>query len=1223
MPLYIYARRFTVFVLIWLCVTGVCTSPTASAAAPPATAALAAPSLSAKTSLVGAISLKWTAVSGATGYVVEKSVTGTAGTFVVLKSLGAGTTTYRDTELYYNQKAYYRVKATGSGDTPYSNVASATTYPENHVFRIMPLGDSNTEGGSSDIPINDKAAYRDKLEQELQASNIEFDYIGSESSGSNYVQDVNHAGFGGARNRDLVEILQNGYYYRWYDNERFGLDQQVNYLDYFKPDIILLHTGTNEISNDGVDNSQSTTDEMEEILDEIEKYEQRSGKEVLVIVAKIIKTVCTATDCYRGPVYTKNDIIDKYNAQVEALVKNRISQGDALELVDMADANIIYEFASNGGDMADRLHPTHEGYGKMAPVWFKVLNRYLNRQLTPIDTQAPETTIASQPDKLSNEVPAKFSFSSNEAGVTYQVSMDGGAFATAANPYSINGLNDGEHTLQVRAIDQAGNMDATPASYTWVQDTKAPGAPVVQAPAGGAILNENKPAISGTAEAATTVSVFAGNTRIGTATAGSDGTWRLTPASALAEGEQRITAKAADEVGNVSAASAVRTFTVDTKAPETTIAAGPDAISNTAEPEFTFSSNEDNVSYEVSLDGGAYAAIAGNKYTANSLSDGEHTLEVRATDAGGNTDASPAAFTWTLDTKAPEAPVVASVSEDRGPASDDQITADNTIKLSGQAEAGTMVAVLLQGEPLGEVQANASGNWAYSHEQTALAAGTYTFTATATDAAGNESAASKAFTVTVELTAPEAEIATTAGATANGSFPITITFSEDVYTLVENDLSLQNASLENFSATDKATYTANVVPSADGEVRISLAKGKVTDLAGNPNEASNLLQLTYDATAPAGYMVAFDTERVDVNNQHEVDLGVREAEVGATYFYSISSSNGGEAVEGSATVPAKTFAVQDLDLTGLSDGLLTVRLYLVDEAGNKGEEVTAQVEKITKDIVAVANPSDFSVKFRTTFDALELPDQVEVSYSNGEKETINVVWQPGDYKGEVPGDYLVIGQLELKENTSNTQNMRASVTVTVEPNQPPSALTLSDDKFQPDIEPEEVIGTFATTDPDDDTFTYEFEQGEGDQDNQLFELYGNELHLISNKGLSGKSVFTVRVRTTDPYNNSFSRSFRLTKSLYEPDGGIKLVNAFSPDGDGINDTWVVPELRYYNNTTVQVFDRAGKLLFQTTNPEEGWDGRGKDGRVQAGSYFYIIQIKDIKLVEKGVITVLK
>jgi gliding motility-associated-like protein len=85
----------------------------------------------------------------------------------------------------------------------------------------------------------------------------------------------------------------------------------------------------------------------------------------------------------------------------------------------------------------------------------------------------------------------------------------------------------------------------------------------------------------------------------------------------------------------------------------------------------------------------------------------------------------------------------------------------------------------------------------------------------------------------------------------------------------------------------------------------------------------------------------------------------------------------------------------------------------------------------------------------------------------------------------------------------------------------------------------------------------------------------------------------------------------------------KAPNAFSPNGDGINDTWKIQYLDRYPDATVDVFDRYGQLVYQAINYTIPWDGTNKGKPLPIGTYYYIINPKNGKPTISGSVTILK
>lgn len=74
--------------------------------------------------------------------------------------------------------------------------------------------------------------------------------------------------------------------------------------------------------------------------------------------------------------------------------------------------------------------------------------------------------------------------------------------------------------------------------------------------------------------------------------------------------------------------------------------------------------------------------------------------------------------------------------------------------------------------------------------------------------------------------------------------------------------------------------------------------------------------------------------------------------------------------------------------------------------------------------------------------------------------------------------------------------------------------------------------------------------------------------------------------------------------------GIIIPNTFTPNGDGINDTWDLKNLKDYQNCVVLIFDRYGGEVYSSKGYYTAWDGTLKGRRLPTGTYYYIINLND-------------
>ena len=85
---------------------------------------------------------------------------------------------------------------------------------------------------------------------------------------------------------------------------------------------------------------------------------------------------------------------------------------------------------------------------------------------------------------------------------------------------------------------------------------------------------------------------------------------------------------------------------------------------------------------------------------------------------------------------------------------------------------------------------------------------------------------------------------------------------------------------------------------------------------------------------------------------------------------------------------------------------------------------------------------------------------------------------------------------------------------------------------------------------------------------------------------------------------------------------IKIPNVFTPNGDGVNDTWIIENIEMFPDATVYVFNRWGQMLYKGTGNDEPWDGSYRGHYVPAGTYLYIVDLYQKTEAYKGTVTVI-
>ncbi|WP_179038093.1 Ig-like domain-containing protein [Limnobaculum xujianqingii] len=468
-------------------------------------------------------------------------------------------------------------------------------------------------------------------------------------------------------------------------------------------------------------------------------------------------------------------------------------------------------------------------------------------------------------------------------------------------------LGDGPHSITVTETDKAGNESDPSDSFDFVVDTTPPDAKDLSITGvmdnygeitgnitNGGATDDSRPVISGTGTAGDTIILYVndgtGNHEIGRGTVGSDGKWSIQPEAPLLPGSNQFTAVEMDTAGNKTDPSNQYTVTLDVSRPsEPVIVNVLDNAGDIVGPLQKGDVTDDN---QPTITGTAEAGYTIRIYdgatllgtaTADSkgvwtfipdtvLADGKHNITATATSPVGQTSDKTGIFNFEVDTKAPDAVENLVVSDNVGdyqdPLKDGDTTDDNTPTFSGKAEAGSTVTIYADGKVLGTAKVDGEGKWTFTPDSK-LEDGTYNFTTTVTDKAGNINPDGPGLSLTVDtstdpvsITALIDDVGTVTGnITANG-------VTDDTKPEITGE-GKPGATIKVYDGTTllgettvKANGSWSFTPSTELKEGAHSITVTMTDKAGNLTGPTAAFDFTVDTTAPTVPTIEFADDDV-------------------------------------------------------------------------------------------------------------------------------------------------------------------------------------------------------------------------------------------------------------------------------------------------------------------------------------------------------------------------
>lgn len=455
-----------------------------------------------------------------------------------------------------------------------------------------------------------------------------------------------------------------------------------------------------------------------------------------------------------------------------------------------------------------------------------------------------------------------------------------------------------------------------------------------------------------------------------------------------------------------------------------------------------------------------------------------------------------------------------------------------------------------------------------------------------------------------------------------------ITFSESVKDFTSSDIQLSGtagAQTINLTGGPQLFNAAISGMSGDGTVIINIPENSCTDSFGNPNLTSIIIQnqVLYDASRP-GIEIMRDTGQTNPSNNSII------------YFKALFSEQINNFVPANVKLSGTAGAtnlnlrggpdIYTIEVSGMtSDGTVNVSIpenEFSDAAGNMNTQSVNTDNQVTYDSTPPTILISSSEKDQTSL--TNIPFTVEfsepvtgfsennISISNGRinsftEDLIDTKWS-GNIVPDAPGIISILIPENIvtdKASNANVASNNFSIQYVYMNHSPVVENQIF--SIQENSHAGTLVGTVKANDPDGDLLTYSIASG---NTNNAFEIDESsaDIYLTTENILNYEITpeYNLILNVTDDAIEPKSVSCTVTIKVLDVAEKFEANNIITPD-DYRNKYWIIKNIENYKDYELIIRTAGGKIVYQTKNYNNDWDGRYNNSILPTGTYYFILR----------------